>query len=369
MTKILTKAARAVVVISIAIPIYLSEVIGGWTKKYTSPIYFTTAKIPDLADKVAIVTGANAGIGYDTALELARAGATVIVAARSESRGKAAVAKIETEVKNAKVQWLPLDLSSLDSVSKFAQMFNKLDLPLHLLINNAGVMKSPGEAFVGSKLTYGFETTFDGFEYHIGVNHIAHAHLTTLLLPNLKKFAPSRIISVSSMAEQGAPESGMKFKDWWVPRDGVMPNDYEDGMAYGQSKLANILYAKQLSQKLNGTGVSVYSLHPGVILTELSRYMEPVIKKDVEQQGMMMVIIFKLFGMLFQMSNFDSKGGALTQLYLATANEDQLVNGGYYHPIGKLVNPSHPQGLNETLAQILWEETDSAIKKKSNYKY
>jgi len=369
MNKLLTIAAVAVVVISAGIPIFLSEVIGGWTKKYTSPVYFTPSKIQDLTDKVAIVTGSNTGIGYHTALELARAGATVIVAARSETKGKDAVKKIQNEVTNAKVQFLPLDLASLDSVSNFSRLFNNLDIPLHMLILNAGVMKSPGEVFVGRRLDYGFETTSDGFEYHIGVNHIAHAYLTELMLPNLKNSAPSRIISVSSMAEQGAPDIGMRFGDWWLPRDAVIPNDYEDGVAYGQSKLANIMYAKELSKTLNGTGVSIYSLHPGVITTELSRYMEPVILEGVQEQGTLVSIMFKLFGTLFQMSNFDSKGGSLTSLYLATASEDELMNGAFYHPIGKLVEPTHPQGSNETLARMLVEETEKAILQRSNYSY
>lgn len=369
MAKFVIITSSIVIFISIGLPIFLSEAIGGWTKKYTSPVYFTTSKIPDLTNKVAIVTGANTGIGYHTALELARANATVIVAARCEAKGVAAVEKIQTEVKDAKVQFLPLDLASLDSVSKFAKLFSKLDMPLHMLILNAGVMKSPGEAFVGKGLNYGFETTSDGFEYHIGVNHIAHAYLTKLLLPNMKKSSPSRILSVSSMAEQGAPESGMKFQDWWVPKDGVMPSDYEDGHAYGQSKLANLMYAKELSNQLNGTGISVFSLHPGVILTELSRYMAPVMQEDAEQQGATASFFLKLFGSLFELSNFDSKGGALTQLHLATANEEELVNGGFYHPIGKHTNPTHPQSSNGTLARMLWEETEAAIKQRSNYKF
>lgn len=367
--KFLTITTVVVVFIAVGIPVFLSEAIGGWTKKYTSTVRFTTANIPDLTDKVAIVTGANTGIGYHTALELARAGAHVIVGARSKGKGRAAVEKIQSEIHNAKVQFLPIDLASLDSVSTFAELFIKLDLPLHLLILNAGVMKSPGESFIGRSLTYGYETTNDGFEYHIGVNHIAHAHLTNLLIPQLKTSAPSRIISVSSMAEQGAPESGMNFKDWWVPKDGVMPVDYEDGVAYAQSKLANLMYARELAKYLNGTGVTVYSLHPGVITTELSRYMEPVMQQDAEQQGLAMSLLLKLFGLLFQMSNFDAKGGALTQLHLATAKEEDLVNGGFYHPIGRHTAPTHGQGLNETLASMLWEETKLAIQEKSNYNF
>jgi retinol dehydrogenase-12 len=369
MGKFITIASSIVVVIAVIIPIILSELIGGWTKKFTSPVYFRPSHIPNLTDKIAIVTGGNTGIGYQTALELARAGANVIVAARSEAKGIDAVERIQAEVSDAKVQFLPMDLSSLDSVSKFAKLFLKLNLPLHMLILNAGVMKSPGEMYVGRALNYGFETTQDGFEYHIGVNHIAHAHLTNLLLPKLHDSAPSRIISVSSGAEQSAPESGMKFQDWWVPKDGIMPIDYEDGKGYGQSKLANLMYTRELAKQLNGTNISAYSLHPGVILTELSRYMAPVMEEDARKEGVIASTLFKFFGKVFEMSNFDAKGGALTQLHLATADEADLVNGGFYHPVGKKVDPLHPQGLNETLSSILWKETQRAISKKSKYKF
>ena len=358
-----------IAIISIGFPIFISEAIGGWTRKFTSPVRFNPSNIPDLTDKVAIVTGANTGIGFHTALELARANAHVVVASRSQAKGTAAVDKIREQVKDAKVQFLPLDLASLKSVSKFAELFTKLKLPLHMLILNAGVMKSPGEVFVGKSMNYGFETTEDGFEYHIGVNHIAHVHLTNLLLPKLKSSAPSRILSVSSIAEQNAPESGMKFQDWWVPKNGAMPSDYEDGLAYGQSKLANVMYARELSKALNGTDISVYSLHPGIILTELGRYMEPELQKDVDGLGVIGSSFVKVFGALFQAANFDSKGGALTQLHLAVEEESKLVNGGFYHPIGRHTDPSHPQALNETLASVLWKETNAAIKMKSRYRF
>ena len=371
MGKIITSVSIAVAVITVGIPIFLSEAIGGWSTKYTSPVKFKPSHIQDLTGKVAIVTGANTGIGYVTALELSRAGAHVIVGARSEAKGMAAVEKIQAEIKNAnaQVQFLPLDLSSLKSVSEFAKLFSKLDLPLHMLILNAGVMKSPGAMFVGQELSYGYEITEDGFENHIGVNHIAHAALTNLLLPTLKQSSPSRIISVASLAEMGAPEMGMNFKEWWVPKDGVKPLDYEDGVAYGQSKLANLMYANELAKKLDGTGVSVYALHPGVIQTELSRYMEPVIQEGARSKGAIVSLISYLFSTLFNMSLFDSAGGALTQLHLTTADEKDLINGGYYLPIGRHVIPKHPQALNETLATLLYEQTQIAIKKKSKYTF
>ena len=353
-------------VLGMSIPVIISELVGGWTRKYTSPVRFHPQQdIPNLVGKVAIVTGSNTGIGYHTALNLAMKGAHVIVAARSEVRGKDAIATMEQEMKDnqsiqngGKLTFLPLDLSSLDSVDAFAASFHSLQLPtLDILVLNAGVMKSPGSDFIGQDLTYGFETTRDGFEYHIGVNHIAHAHLTNLLLDKLKSSAPSRIVSVSSMAEMGGYEEGFRFQDW-RPTNG-MPESYEDGRAYGQSKLANLMWTEELANRLNGTGVTAYSCHPGVIQTELSRYME----KELESNDPATI----LFGKVFSSGMFSAPDGALTQLHLATAPKSSLVNGQFYHPIGRLTKPAHPLGKDAALRTILWDETQRAIQLRNEY--
>jgi len=353
----------------VAIPAIISEVIGGWTRKYTSPIRFNPQNdIPDLTGKVAIVTGSNTGIGYHTALHLAKKGAHVIAAARSETKGKAAIAKMEQDITSSskgagdaiassgsairgKLTFLPLDLSSLNSVNKFVDEFKALNLPLNILVLNAGVMKSPGSDFIGRNLTYGFETTTDGFEMHIGVNHIAHVHLTNLLLDKLKDSVPSRVVSVSSMAEIGSYKEGFLFSDWRV--DDKMPESYEDGRAYGQSKLANLMWTSELARRLNGTGVTAYSCHPGVIDSDLGRYLE----KELETNN----IFVNMLGKIFSMGMFSSQDGALTQLHLATAPESDLMNGQFYHPIGRVVEPSHPFGTNEELKKLLWDETLAAI--------
>lgn len=362
--------AFLVAAFAMAIPILISEFAGGWTRKYTSPVRFHPQRdIPNLSGKVAIVTGSNTGIGYHTALNLAMKGAHVIAAARSESRGKDAIAKMEQEMKdNASIQqnggqltFLPLDLSSLASVDKFVDEFHSLQLPsLDILVLNAGVMKSPGSDFVGQNMTYGFELTQDGFETHIGVNHIAHAHLTNLLLDKLKASAPSRIVSVTSMAEMGSYEEGFRFQDW-RPANGIMPESYEDGRAYGQSKLANLMWTEELANRLNGTGVTAYSCHPGIIETELSRYME----KELESNDPFSI----LFGKVFSSGMFSAADGALTQLHLATAPESSLLNGQFYHPIGRVTKPYHPLGKDETLRSMLWDETQRAIQfRKENMK-
>jgi NAD(P)-dependent dehydrogenase (short-subunit alcohol dehydrogenase family) len=364
------------VVLTAALPVLISEAIGGWTKRYTSKSGFLASKIPDLTGISAVVTGANTGIGYETALELARNGADVIVASRSLARGEAAIDKMKQELetndngtsKPPSLSLLQLDLSSLDSVEQFAEEFLKLDKPLHLLVLNAGVMKSPGSEFIGQDLQYGFETTQDGFEYHIGVNHIAHAYLTQLLGPKLQASAPSRVVSVSSMAEQGSYEGGFVF-DQWVPANGKMPETYEDGKGYGQSKLANLMYAKGLSEHWKDTGVQAYALHPGVIVSEISRTLEPIMEEQSQKQNVFIRMVAKAAGALFSQSLMSTPDGALTQLHLSVTPPEELENGAFYHPIGKVVTPTHPQATNAALRKQLWEETQKAIEMRQNYKY
>lgn len=305
-------------------------------------------------------------------MELARVGANVVVAARSENKGSEAVQKIKQEVEGANVQYLPLDLASFESIKQFVDKFHELGIDLDVLLLNAGVMKSPGAQFIGQELQAGFDMTKEGFEYHIGVNHIGHAYLTKLLLNDLKntatkkKTSGARIVFISSMAEAGAPDVGFIFKDW-NPVDGTMPKNYEDGIAYGQSKLANYIYAKELSLQLNETSVSVYSCHPGIIKSDLSRYMEKELNKQTEEQGEVVKFLNNILMMAFESTMMDVQTGAMTQLHLSTAEQESLVNGGFYHPIGRLVKPSHPLSEDEATRKRLWIETEKAIEMGSKY--
>ena len=345
----------------VILPMILSEMWGGWTREYTSSASMVRK---DMTGQVAIVTGANTGIGFHTALELARQNATVVVAARSATKGQNAIDRMQQELsEDADFRFLSLDLSSLDSVRDFAANFQGLGLPLHLLILNAGIMKSPGQEFVGRNFTYGFDTTKEGFESHIGVNHIGHYYLTRLLQQKLVDSAPARVVSVSSMAERGAYEEGIRFSSWKPQGENkVAPADYEDGLAYGQSKLANIFFAKELAEHLSGTGVTAYSCHPGIIMTELGRYMEEVMLEEVSTQGMVVQMLTEAFGRWFQTMQMTSRAGALTQLHLATAADASLVNGAYYLPVGKLAgHGSHPQATNVTLQNVVWKETERMI--------
>jgi len=347
------------VFIGVIAPMIMSHLSGGWTRKYTSP-GFQTSSIPRLDGKVAVVTGANTGIGLETAKELARKGARVYALARSESKGQAAVQEINAAISHdsgsQKVVFMKMDLASLKSIKSFEEAWMASGSKIDILVLNAGIMKSPGAVFVGQQFNYGYETTAEGFESHIGVNHIGHFYLTTLMKPFMKK--GTRVISVSSAAEAAAPVGGIRFDLW---RTSEMPDEYEDGAMYGQSKLANIMFARELAKRWKDDGVEAYSCHPGIIATDLGRYMYEEMQKQAETNGFGAALANMLLGVVFGNAVFSRADGALTQLHLAVAHG--VENGGYYVPIGQLATPVHPEGQNMTLQKQLWDKTEEAIER------
>ena len=207
----------------------------------------------DLRGKVAIVTGASTGLGLETARALAAVGAEVVLAGRDSSRIAAAAATILERVPEAQLEQGLLDLTSLDSVRAFAAWFADAHDRLHLLVNNAGVMYTP------------FEHTTEGFELQFGTNHVGHFLLTCLLVPMLLTDPPSRVVNLSSGGHMG---SDIVWGDVNFER-----RDYDKFAAYGQSKTANILFSVELDRRLGDRGVHAYAVHPGMISTELGRYM------------------------------------------------------------------------------------------------
>ncbi|KAL6030862.1 hypothetical protein STEG23_015679, partial [Scotinomys teguina] len=202
--------------------------------------------------KTVIVTGANTGIGKQTALELAKRGGNIILACRDMEKCEAAAKDIRGETLNPRVRAQHLDLASLKSIREFAKKIIKEEERVDILVNNAAVMRCP------------HWTTEDGFEMQFGVNHLGHFLLTNLLLEKLKASAPSRIISLSSLAHVAGH---IDFDDLnWKTKE------YDTKAAYCQSKLAVVLFTKELSRRLQGTGVTVNALHPGVARTELGRH-------------------------------------------------------------------------------------------------
>ncbi len=207
----------------------------------------------DLTGTIAVVTGASAGIGVETVRALAAAGARVVLAARNAERTEAAADSVRERVPGAAVEVGLLDLTSLDSVRAFAEWYLAQHDVLQLLVNNAGVMYTP------------FERTAEGFEMQFGTNHLGHFLLTCLLVPALIAGAPSRVVNLSSGGHLG---SDIVWDDPNFER-----REYDKFAAYGQSKTANILFSVELDRRLGDRGVHAYAVHPGMISTELGRYM------------------------------------------------------------------------------------------------
>jgi NAD(P)-dependent dehydrogenase (short-subunit alcohol dehydrogenase family) len=275
----------------------------------------------ELSGKIYIVTGANTGIGKVTAKELARRGGRVFLACRSEDKTRPVIDEITKEVPGAQVEFLALDLADLASVRRAAQAFLDKKLPLHGLINNAGLAGQRG-------------LTKDGFELTFGTNHLGHFLFTTLLLDKLKQSAPSRIVNVASEAHYSA-----KGIDWDAQRK---PTKSITGLdEYAVSKLANVLFTKELARRLEGTGVTTYSLHPGVVATDVWRRIPWP---------------FRSLGKLFMLSPDD---GAKTTLYCATAPELAKESGKFYEK-SKEKRPSKLAD-DVALAAELWRRSEEWV--------
>jgi NAD(P)-dependent dehydrogenase (short-subunit alcohol dehydrogenase family) len=213
---------------------------------------WTTADIPDQTGRTAVVTGANTGLGYETATALAAKGAHVVLAVRNIEKGKAAADLIARAHPGASVAIQELDLTSLDSVRAAADQLRSNYDSIDLLINNAGVMMTPKSA------------TKDGFELQFGTNHLGHFALTNLLLDRVLAAPGSRVVTVSSVGHRFA-RNGIRFDDLQWERD------YSRVGAYGQSKLANLMFTYELQRRLRGTNTIAAAAHPGGSNTELDR--------------------------------------------------------------------------------------------------
>ncbi|MFD7028724.1 oxidoreductase [Streptomyces sp. NPDC059917] len=252
---------------------------------------WTARDIPDQSGRTAVVTGANSGIGYVTARELARRGARVLLACRSEVRGRAAEARLRREVPDAQVEFAPLDLADLASVREFAAGFGAGHDSLDLLVNNAGVMALP----------YG--RTVDGFETQIGVNHLGHFALTGLLLPHLLRAPGARIVSLSSgFHALGDVDLGDLHGE----------RGYRRWIAYGRSKTANLLFVHELSRRLAAAGsdLVVAAAHPGYADTNLQA-------AAAKQEGRR--VTERVMGFANAVIAQPAASGALPTLYAATA--------------------------------------------------
>jgi NAD(P)-dependent dehydrogenase (short-subunit alcohol dehydrogenase family) len=272
----------------------------------------------DLTNKLFIVTGANTGIGKVTAKELARAGARVILACRSEAKTQPVLDEIRREVPSAKVEFIQLDLSDLTSVRQCADALLARNEPIHGLINNAGLAGKRG-------------VTKDGFELTWGTNHLGHYLFTRLLLDRIKQAGRARIVNVSSKSHYAA-----KAIDWTVMRE---PTKSPTGLReYEVSKLANVLFTKELARRLEGTGVTTYAVHPGVVATDVWRQVPAPLR-----------FLIKLF-------MISPEKGAEASLRCATDPALTSETGRYYDVGGKEREPN-PVANDVELQKLLWAKS------------
>ena len=292
--------------------------------------HWTTADIPDQSGRVAVVTGSNTGLGLETAQALAGAGAEVVLAVRNLDKGDAAKAQILEAHPNATIHLQSLDLGSLDSIRNAADEILGRNDHLDLLINNAGVMYTE------------WQTTSDGFEFQMGVNHLGHFALTITLLDRLMATEGSRVVNVSSLAH--------KAKSKLDPATMMSGENYDRVAAYGRSKLANLLFTYELQRRLATAGSTTSTLvaHPGISKTELGRNAPRSVQ-----------FMERFSGLILQ----SAERGALPQLRAAT---DPTATGGqFYGPSGFMEGRGHPvvvtsspRSHDQDLQRALWDESE-----------
>ncbi|XP_061414468.1 retinol dehydrogenase 13-like isoform X1 [Lethenteron reissneri] len=272
--------------------------------------------------KTVVITGANTGIGKETAVDLARRGARVVLACRDEGKAQAAADEVRQRSGNSDVVVERLDLASLASVREFSRRLHDTEKRLDVLVNNAGLMRCPKWK------------TEDGFEMQFGVNHLGHFLLTNLVLDMLQKSAPSRVINVSSLAHT---RGKIHFDDI------NLDQNYNPGTSYNQSKLANVLFTRELARRLQGTGVTVNSLHPGVVKTEVGRHvLDGVAAWKCAMLYPLVLLLLKT-----------PPQGAQTSIYCAVAEELEDVSGLYFSDCAP--KDVAPQGKDDDTARRLWE--------------
>ncbi|XP_005656404.1 retinol dehydrogenase 11 isoform X2 [Sus scrofa] len=332
-----------VLLLLLLLPLLLYIAVPQIRKMLSSGVCTSTVQLPG---KVAVVTGANTGIGKETAKELAKRGARVYLACRDVQKGESVAREIQNMTGNQQVLVRKLDLADTKSIRAFAKGFLAEEKHLHILINNAGVMMCP------------YSKTADGFETHMGVNHLGHFLLTHLLLEKLKESAPSRVVNVSSLAHHMGRIhfhnlQGEKF--------------YHAGLAYCNSKLANVLFTQELARRLKdaetksqhqelahghtaiklrfetgqsdgkSSGVTTYSVHPGTVDSELVRHSS----------------LLRWIWWLFSFFIKTPQQGAQTSLYCALTEGLEVLSGNHFSDCH--VAWVSAQARNETVARRLWD--------------
>ena len=276
-----------------------------------------------MKDKVCIVTGANSGIGYVTALELARMGVTVVMVCRNESKGETAASVIKSATGNSSVHLICGDLSSQQRVREIAESFKRQFGQLHILVNNAGALIPTRRLSV------------DGIEMTFALNHLGYFLLTNLLLDMLVKSSPSRIVNVASDVHR---YTKLDFDDIQNGRK------YSSILVYAQSKLANVLFSYELARRLDGKGVMVNCMHPGAIRSNF-----------YNNSGLATRIFSSLFGWTMR----SPEKGAETVIYLASSPEVEGISGKYFKD--KKAVQSSKYSEDKEIALRLWELSERTV--------
>ena len=272
--------------------------------------------------KICLVTGATSGLGEITARELARQGATVVLVGRNQVKAESTAEEIRSETGNESVQWFLADLSSQSSIRRLAEEFRSRHERLDVLVNNAG----------GFFVEY--SETEDGIERTFALNHLNYFLLTNLLMDRLEAAAPARVVNVASGAHKGAE---MDLED---PN---LKGKYSGWRAYGQSKLANIMFTYELARRLEGTGITVNALHPGAVATNIGSNNEAWYARPA-------LALFRLFATT-------PEKGARTSVYLASSPKVEGVSGEYFANESRA--ESSAASKDEVVAGKLWSLSES----------
>ncbi|KAF9429864.1 hypothetical protein BGZ76_001084 [Entomortierella beljakovae] len=317
-------------------------------KSFVKKSGYTHDEIPDQTGKVAIVTGANTGLGYSTAKTLAGHGAQVFLACRNKEKGLRAIERAREEIKNEypqlaiepKLEFLELDLNDMNKTRQAAKEFLAKNLPLHILICNAGIMLTP------------YELSANGIENQFAVNHMGHFVFTLELLDRIKESQPAKIVMLSSNAHEPAPRKATNFELEAI-NDEKLLSSFE---RYYRSKLCVVMFSNALARRLENEKIYVNSLNPGYVNTELSRYAHDTFGKTF-------VNAFNKIGNATLAMK--PQHACLTPLYLATSPdvENKDIRGRYFIPIAHEIHPS-AYARNVELQEKLWTFSEKLVQEK-----
>jgi NAD(P)-dependent dehydrogenase (short-subunit alcohol dehydrogenase family) len=283
---------------------------------------------PDLTGRTVVVTGGNSGIGKEAAVVLATMGAQVVVAARNRSKGESALAEINSRSGNDSAELADLDLASTASIRAFADGFLRSHERLDVLLNNAGLtLRKRSE-------------TADGFETTFGVNHLGHFLLTALLRDRLVASAPARVVNVASGAHRYA-RHGLDFDDL------MSTKRYRPFITYGRSKLANILFTRELARRLDGTGVTANALHPGFVASNFAR------DGDTGRLGNIAMVLGSPFAI-------SPAKGAQTSVFLASSPTVEGVTGQYFAKCALATTSA--AATDDDAARRLWTVSEQLLR-------